>query len=132
MNFKIQAKIETDNENSLEDLGLMYQVLRKAHGAVYALFNIEGKNKEDAIEKLESFLEESGITYGIIQEQTGAGAAGATTTATFQPAVGPGGSASKSGSFPGGNLKKIRRDPPAIQEAIKFADRMKNSSLKCY
>jgi hypothetical protein len=73
-----------------------------------------------------------------IKEQTGAGA-GATTTATFQPAVGPEGSASKSGSFPGGNLEKkkrrrkteqIRRDPPAIKEAIKFSDRLKRSSLK--
>ena len=69
-----------------------------------------------------------------IKEQTGAGAAGATTTATFQPAVGPAGSASKSGSFPGGNLKRrrrkiIRRDSPAIKEAINFAGRLKRSSM---
>ena len=72
-----------------------------------------------------------------IKEQTGAGAAGATTTATFQPAVGPAGSASKSGSFPGGNLKRrrrkaeqvIRRDSPAIEEAIKFSNRLNRSSM---
>lgn len=77
----------------------------------------------------------SSIDNDDISEQTGAGAAGATTTATFQPPVGPAGSPSKSGSFPGGNLKRkktkaIRRDPPRIQEAIKFSNRVKRSSMK--
>jgi hypothetical protein len=56
-----------------------------------------------------------------IKEQTGAGAAGATTSATFQPATGPNGTPSKSGAFPGGALRKkkeqiIRRPFPAIKE----------------
>jgi len=68
-----------------------------------------------------------------IKEQTGAGAAGATTSGTFVPASGLDGAPSKSGAFPGSDTKRkrsIRRDSPAVKEAIKFANRMKNSSLK--
>lgn len=55
-----------------------------------------------------------------IKEQTGSGA---TTTATFQPATGPGGAPSTSGAFPGSALKKkkaeqviVRRTFPAVKE----------------
>ena len=90
-------------------------------------------NKIDLSDKKHIYMDAM-KQIGALGEQTGAGAAGATTTATFQPAVGPGGSASKSGSFPGGNLKRhrkklVRRDPPAIKEAIKFSNRLSNSSL---
>ena len=67
-------------------------------------------------------------------EQTGSGAAGGTNTSTFQPAVGPGGSASTSGAFPGAETKakrrKKRRVNDAISKAVAFYDRVKKSSVK--
>jgi len=84
----------------------------------------------------------------LIKEQTGAGAAGGTTSATFQPAAGPGGSASSSGAFPGSNAgrkknllirrkfpklneieKKIANRKNKIKDAIDFEKRVKSSSI---
>ena len=95
------------------------------------------KSRQEMMDWLESISVKNPVSYlnavyGI-KEQTGAGAAGATTTATFTPAVGPAGSASKSGSFPGGNTKRRRkierRDPPSIKEAIRFSNRLGRSSM---
>lgn len=69
-----------------------------------------------------------------IKEQTGAGA---TTSATFQPAVGVGGAPSTSGAFPGSALKKkkteqviIRRPFPSLKEQGAWIQHKKTSGYK--
>ena len=78
-----------------------------------------------------------------LSEQTGG--AGGTTSATFQPAVGPAGAASASGAFPGGKkkMKLIKRKFPKLNEikkklsnrkskitaAVDFEKRVKSSSI---
>jgi len=48
-----------------------------------------------------------------LREQVGA--AGATTSATFQPATGSGGSPSKSGAFPGSALRKKKKEENVVR-----------------
>ena len=77
-----------------------------------------------------------------LSEQTGAGGAGGTTSATFQPAVGPAGAASSSGAFPGGKTKKkliknklneikkkLTNRKSKITAAVDFEKRVKSSSI---
>jgi hypothetical protein len=114
--------------------------------AAYRYYNDEVRNyipdADDIIGTVIDFMENEGHTLTDedirqiekevgVNEQTGAGAAGGTTTATFQPAVGPAGSPSKSGAFPGTELKrKKKKINEKIEGAVDFYGRIKGSSVK--
>jgi len=92
---------------------------------------------EDIVNAVIDFMENDGLTVTEddikqIEREVGINEeVGGTTTATFQPAVGPDGSPSKSGSFPGSALKKKKKNiNDNIKGAVDFYGRIKGSSVK--
>jgi hypothetical protein len=105
----------------------------------YAYYRDEVKNyvpdADDIVNCVLDFMENDGLTVSAsdiaqIEKEVGINEDAGTTTATFQPAVGPAGSASKSGSFPGSLKKKKKKINEKIEGAVDFYDRIKGSSVK--
>jgi len=108
--------------------------------AAYKYYRDEVKHyvpdADDIVNAAIDFMENDGLTVmasdiAQIEKEVGINEdAGGTTSATFQPAVGPAGSSSKSGAFPGGGLKrKKKKINEKIEGAVSFYDRIKRSSI---
>ena len=115
---------------------------RKWIKKAYDYYRDEVKNyipdADDIVSTVVDFIENEGFTVTDddirqIEREVGINEeVGGTTTATFQPAVGPAGSPSTSGAFPGSkpSKRKKRKINEKLDGAVDFYNRIKRSSVK--